>query len=138
MRQLVHSLSGNKLLPLHLWWREIVLKSENVDKCSVQDCLKNFLLTFTSLKMHWNSKNDQFLAEKCKKPLRKYCSAAIWTTFSPKFVLDTQVQNSAPWNISYLGLWRNRVLLNINLTSECVCWNSKIFRKCKIKWSGLS
>ena len=27
---------------------------------------KIFLLVFTSLKMHWNFKNDQFLAEKSK------------------------------------------------------------------------
>ena len=39
MRQLIHSLSGdNNLVPFHLWWRQIVLKSEKVYKCFVQDC----------------------------------------------------------------------------------------------------
>ena len=36
-----HSLSGgNNLVPFHLWWRQIVLKSKKVSKCFVQDCLK--------------------------------------------------------------------------------------------------
>ena len=30
VRQLVHSLSNNNLVPFHLWLGEIVLKSENV------------------------------------------------------------------------------------------------------------
>ena len=39
MWQLVHSLCGdNNLVPFHLRWREIVLKSEKVCKCFVQDC----------------------------------------------------------------------------------------------------
>ena len=56
---------------------------------------ENFPFSFYFFK-NASSKNDQFLAKKCKKPLRKYYPAAIGTTFSPKFVLDTQVQNSAP------------------------------------------
>ena len=40
VRQLVHSLSGdNNLVPLHLWWRQILLKSEKVSKCFVQNCM---------------------------------------------------------------------------------------------------
>ena len=39
LRQHVHSLSGdNNLVPFHLWWRQIVLKSAKVYKCFVQDC----------------------------------------------------------------------------------------------------
>ena len=39
MRQQVHSLStNNNLVPFHLWWREILLKSEKVSNCFVQDC----------------------------------------------------------------------------------------------------
>ena len=41
-----------------------MLKCEKVSKCFVQDCLKMFLLVFTPLKIHRNSKNDQFLVEK--------------------------------------------------------------------------
>ena len=37
VRQLVHSLSGDNLIPFHLWRRQIVLKSEKVSKCFVQD-----------------------------------------------------------------------------------------------------
>ena len=37
--ELVHSLSGdNNLVPHHLWWKQIVLKSEKVSKCFVQHC----------------------------------------------------------------------------------------------------
>ena len=40
MRKLVHSLSGdNNLVPFHFWGREIVLKSEKVYKCYLQDCV---------------------------------------------------------------------------------------------------
>ena len=39
MRQLVHLLSGdNNLVPFHLWWRKILLKSEKVYKYFVQNC----------------------------------------------------------------------------------------------------
>ena len=55
MRKLVHSLSGdNNLVPFHLWWRKIVLKSEKVYKYFVQDCLETFSEIFTSLKMASN------------------------------------------------------------------------------------
>ena len=58
VRQLVHSLFGdNDLVPFHIWWKEIVLKREKVWKCFVQNCLKIFLLVFTSFKMDWNSEN---------------------------------------------------------------------------------
>ena len=43
VRQLVNSLSGyNNLVPLHLWWRQIVLKSEKVSTCFVQDCIASY------------------------------------------------------------------------------------------------
>ena len=56
----------NNLVLFYLWWIEFVLKAEKVYKCFLQDCLKTFLLVFTSLKMHWNSKNEQFLVKKVK------------------------------------------------------------------------
>ena len=135
MKKLVHSLSGdNNLVPFHLWWREIVLKSGKVSKCFVQDCLKIFHSVFTCLKMHWNPKNDQFLVEK-SKILHKYCPAATGTAFSHKFILDTQVVNNIFWKISYSGTICNWVALNINLKNEWDFSNTKIFRKCKIKGS---
>ena len=36
VRQLVHSLCGDNLVPFHMWWRQIVLKSEKVCKYFVQ------------------------------------------------------------------------------------------------------
>ena len=67
VRQLVHSFSGdNNIGPFHLWWRQTVLKSEKVYKCSVQHCLKIFLSVFTSFKMSWKPKYDQFLLGKRK------------------------------------------------------------------------
>ena len=56
----------NNLVLFYLWWIEFMLKAEKVYKCFLQDCLKTFLLVFTSLKMHWNSKNEQFLVKKVK------------------------------------------------------------------------
>ena len=35
------------------------------------------------------------------KYLHKYCPAATGTGFSPKFILDVEVQNSGFWEISY-------------------------------------
>ena len=59
MRQLVHSLSGhNNLVSFHLWGREVVLKSEKVPKCFVQDCLKNFLSVFTCQKKEKKKKKE--------------------------------------------------------------------------------
>ena len=136
MRQLVHSLSGdNNLVPFHLLWREIVLKSEKVYQCFVQDCLKIFLLVFICLKMHWNPKNDQFLVEKIKS-LHRYCPVATETTFSPKFILDAKVPNSKIYHIQVF--FCNWVALNINLKSEWALLNTNIFRKYKIKGSGSS
>ena len=54
MRQLVRLLSGdNDLVPFHLWWRKIVLRSEKVYKYFVQDCssLTNHKFFF---KYRWN------------------------------------------------------------------------------------
>ena len=67
MRQLVRLLSGdNNLGPFHLWWRNIVLKSEKVSKYFIQDCLQISFLVFIFLKMPWNPKNNKFLEEKSK------------------------------------------------------------------------
>ena len=64
------SLSGdNNLVTFHLWSRKIVLDRGKLYKSFVQDCLKIFLLVFTSLKMQENSKTDQFLIEKSKSSL---------------------------------------------------------------------
>ena len=41
-----------------------LLKREKASKYFVQDCMKVFLLDFTSLKMHRISKNDLFLVER--------------------------------------------------------------------------
>ena len=77
MRTLVHSFFGdNNLVLFHFWRREAVVKREKVYKCFVQDCLKVFLLVFTFLKMHRNSKNYQFLLE-MRKPFYKYCPVAV-------------------------------------------------------------
>ena len=44
--------------------------------------------------MHGNSKNDQLLV-KTVKPLHKYFPATIGTSFSTKFVLEANEENSA-------------------------------------------
>ena len=45
MRQLVQWLFGdNNLVPFHLWWRQILLKSEKVYGYFVQDCTSIFLV----------------------------------------------------------------------------------------------
>ena len=94
MMDLVHSrFRDNNLVPLHMWGEEIVLKPENVCKYFVQDCLKIFLLVFTSLKMLKNTNNDQFLVQK-SKALNKYYPATIGMIFIPKFVLDAKMQRS--------------------------------------------
>ena len=67
MRQLVHSLFGdNNLVSFHLRAREILLKSEKSTKVLPKIVRKIFLLVFTTLKIHLNSKIDQFLAENSK------------------------------------------------------------------------
>ena len=67
MRQLVHSLFGdNNLVSFHLQAREILLKSEKSTKVLPKIVRKIFLLVFTTLKIHLNSKIDQFLAENSK------------------------------------------------------------------------
>ena len=70
-----------------------MLKPKNVCKYFVQDCLKIFLLVFTSLKMLKNTNNDQFLVQK-SKALNKYYPATIGMIFIPKFVLDAKMQRS--------------------------------------------
>ena len=70
VKQLEHSLSGdNNLVPFYLWWIKIALKREKDSKYFVQDCLAIILLVFTSLKMHRNFKNAQFLVGKTKASL---------------------------------------------------------------------
>ena len=133
-----NSLCGdNNLISLHLWWREIVLKSEKVYKFFVQNCLKNFLLVFICLKMSWNPKNYQFLVEKSKS-LHKYCPVATGTALSPKFRLDTKLQNSVFWKISYSDFFCNWVALNINLKSKWDFSNSKSTKNVKSRiWTEL-
>ena len=61
-------------------------------KYFAQDCLNIFFLDFTSLKKLGNSKNGEFFVENIKPP-HKYCSPAIGTGFSAKFILDVEMQN---------------------------------------------
>ena len=67
MGLLGHSAFGDEnLVPIHLWWREIVLTREKACKYFVHDYLKIFFLVFTSLKMRGNSTNDHFFVEKSR------------------------------------------------------------------------
>lgn len=67
MRQLVHSLFGdNNLVSFNLRAREILPKSEKSTKVLPKIVRKILLLVFTTLKIHLNSKIDQFLAENSK------------------------------------------------------------------------
>ena len=87
----VHLFSGdNNLGPFHIRLGEIAVKHEKVRKYFV---LKIFLLLFTALKMHWNSKKWSVFSEE-NNVLYKYSFAAIWSVCSTKLVLDTKVQNS--------------------------------------------
>ena len=58
----------------------------------VQNCLEFFSLVFTCLKMHLNSKSDQFLVGKGKIS-SKILPCCTGTVFSPKFKFDAKVQN---------------------------------------------
>ena len=78
------------VVPLQLWWKKIVIKGEKVHKYFVQDCMKIFFLLYTSLKLHRSSKFDQLLVK--KKILHEYYAAAVQTTFSTNFLLNTKVQ----------------------------------------------
>ena len=129
VQELINSLShDSNLVPFHLWWREVMLKIEQICECF------NFVMIFNSLKMHWNFKNDQFLVEK-SKTFHKYCTVQLEQRLVSNLYLTQTVQNITFWNISYLGLCCNWMSLNIKLKSQWVFWNSKIVRKCKIKGS---
>ena len=73
------------------------------------------------------------------KALDKHCPATIGKEFSLKFLLDTKVENSDFWNISYLGLCCKWVPPKYQFKEgEWVFWDTKIFRKYKTKGSGPS
>ena len=67
-----------------------MLKPEKVYTYFVEDCLEIFFLVFTFLKIHGNSKNDQYLVEQVKH-LHKHCPALIGAPSSTKFRLDAKV-----------------------------------------------
>ena len=52
------------------------------------------------------------------KSLLKYFPAVNGIAFSPKFILDSKVENKDFWKISYSGTFCNGLALNINLKSE--------------------
>ena len=57
VKQFIHLLSGdNNLVPFHLWLKKIVLKSEKVCVCFIQDCTWRELLVihfaFESFSLH--------------------------------------------------------------------------------------
>ena len=109
-REASHSHFGyNNLVTIHFWWRETVLKHEKVYKNFVHECLKIFILVFTSFKVHGNSKSDHFLVEKKRSLFHKYCPAALGMA---------KVQNSGFWNISNLGLCCRSVALNTSFKRE--------------------
>ena len=64
--------------------------------------MKIFLLVFTSLKVHCNSKDDQFWQTKVK-PLDKSHPSPI-RTFISTLVIDVKVQHSTFLNKSYLDI----------------------------------
>lgn len=132
IRQLVHSRSGvNNWVTFHLWWMEMVPKSEKMFRYFIQDCLKISPLVFPSSKMQGNSKNLQFLAEKNKitfllqlKPLlaRNLC-----------FTIMCKSEIRAFWNIPNFRLCWNFVALMISFRIEWVLRNIKIYRKCNLQ-----
>ena len=66
-----------------------------------------------------------------KKALYKYLPAALRTTLSTKFLLDTKLQKNGLWNISNLGIFLRSVILKMSFKSECNFWNTKTYRKFK-------
>ena len=124
-------------VPFLFWWRESVLKCEKVYKCFIHDCLKLLLFEITSLKMHWNSKNHRFLAEK-KNFFENTVLLQLGQCLVPIsfFTLNCKIALSEIYQ--YLGICFNGDALTTNLKSEWIFWNSKIFRKCGIMGSGQS
>ena len=76
-------------------------KPEKAYNYFVLDCLKTFLLAFTSLKMLQNCQNDQLLVEQGKGS-SKYWPATIRAVVSLKFVLIAKIQDGAFQTISNL------------------------------------
>ena len=73
-REASHSPFGyNNLVTIHFWWRETVLKHEKVYKNFVHECLKIFILIFTSFKVHGNSKSDQCCAAEFFPIFKRNC-----------------------------------------------------------------
>ena len=68
-----------------------MLKPGKVYTYFVEDCLEIFFLVFTFLKMHGNSKNDQYLVEQVKH-LHKHCPALIGAPSSTKFRLTLKCE----------------------------------------------
>ena len=97
----------------------------------VQDYLKIFLVAFACLKAHENSQMFHFLVGKSRT------SSLIlpWCKFSTKFLLDAKMQNSAFSNISGLGLCCYSVAVTIDVKSEEIFWNTKIYWRWKLKES---
>ena len=89
----------------------MALRYEKVYKYFVHDCLKILLLAFTSLKLHRNSKNDQFFLEKRK-------NSALVLPYSIGVTFSSFTQNSASSNIPNLGLSDNSPELNMSESFE--------------------
>lgn len=85
----------------------------------VQDCLKmfwsclKFFLVLTSLILHGNSKNNQFLITK-EKHVYKYCGLQLEQRVKTNLYLKLKCEKMF-WNISNLDLCCNSVDLNNKL-----------------------
>ena len=107
-----------------------MLKREKVYKCFVQDCLKIFLLVFTSLKMHGDSKKQQCLIEKSKTSY-EYCSATVRMAFRIIFILDSTLKCKIVF-LKYikLGFCCNSIATNIKTELEMItCFLRKYWTK---------
>ena len=82
-------------------------KRENVDKRFVQDYLKICLLVFTSLKMHWNSKDYQVLVE---KSTTSSCTALLHL----EWCLAPNSYLTLKWEIMLFEIYHIRFLLQLS------------------------
>lgn len=107
-RQLVHWLFvDNILVQFNSWWKETMLKDENVSKWFEGNSVKNFLSHSVSLNI------KSWLLKKC--PILFVKAALLQYT---KVAIEFKVQNSAFWKISNVLACHILVALNNNFKTK--------------------
>ena len=128
MRQLVYSmLISNNRPYFHLWWKENLVKLQQVSKDYVNDSLQNFVLLFISLLPIKFFKNSHIWS-KLYLIFRKNVLKQTWNCFNTKFQAQRKARKKQlPSKANFTTI----LLLNFSNSTLKQCGKTKSYQNCQ-------